>query len=96
MDADTVIVELAALTIVDLQRVHAAAGALLDHYAETAQPDYGRPAEARETYRQEYTRCGRPHCKHCVKGPGHGPYWYAYRRENGKLRKRYVGKERPA
>jgi hypothetical protein len=24
-----------------------------------------------------------------------GPYWYAYWRENGKLRKKYIGKERP-
>ena len=34
--------------------------------------------------RCEYIRCGR-----CPKL--HGPYWYAYWREDGKLRKRYLG-----
>lgn len=34
------------------------------------------------TYRQE-------------KVGANGPYWYAYWRENGKLRKKYIGKERP-
>lgn len=45
-----------------------------------------------ETYRQEYVRCGKKGCRRCP----HGPYWYAYWRESGKLRKRYVGKTFPA
>jgi hypothetical protein len=44
------------------------------------------------TYRQEYVRCGKATCAPCQRGPGHGPYWYAYWREGGQLRKRYVGK----
>lgn len=46
---------------------------------------------SRETFRQEYVRCGKKGCKKCP----HGPYWYAYWREGKRLRKRYVGKERP-
>lgn len=45
----------------------------------------------RETFEQEYVRCGKPGCRRCP----HGPYWYAYRREGGKVRKRYVGKDDP-
>jgi hypothetical protein len=42
-------------------------------------------------YRQERIRCGKPSCK-CAAGELHGPYWYAYQREGGKLRSRYIGK----
>ncbi len=38
-------------------------------------------------YAQEYIRCG----KNCGKCP-HGPYWYAYWRAGGKLKKKYIGK----
>lgn len=41
------------------------------------------------TYRQERVRCGRDGCTTCP----HGPYWYAYWREDGRLRSRYIGKE---
>jgi len=43
------------------------------------------------TYRQEHVRCGRENCTRCP----HGPYWYAYWREEGRLRSRYIGKELP-
>ena len=43
------------------------------------------------TYRQEHVRCGRQNCTRCP----HGPYWYAYWREEGRLRSRYIGKELP-
>ncbi len=43
------------------------------------------------TYRQERVRCGRTNCTRCP----HGPYWYAYWREGGRLRSRYIGKELP-
>lgn len=45
----------------------------------------------RVTYRQESVRCGKPGCRTCP----HGPYWYAYYREGGKLRSRYIGRELP-
>jgi hypothetical protein len=44
------------------------------------------------TYRQEEVRCGKDGCTRCP----HGPYWYAYWREKGRLRSRYVGKNLPA
>ena len=43
------------------------------------------------TYRQERVRCGREGCSSCP----HGPYWYAYWREGGRLRSRYIGKDPP-
>ena len=52
----------------------------------------GGPAEGKITYRQEHVRCGRDNCTRCP----HGPYWYAYWREDGRLRSRYIGKELPA
>lgn len=43
------------------------------------------------TYRLETVRCGKDSCTSCP----HGPYWYAYFREGGKLRSRYIGRELP-
>jgi hypothetical protein len=43
-----------------------------------------------ETYRSEWVKCGNPRCRSCP----HGPYWYAYKRDGKKIRKRYVGKVR--
>jgi hypothetical protein len=43
------------------------------------------------TFRQEMVRCGKQRCTRCP----HGPYWYAYWREDGRTRSRYVGKELP-
>lgn len=44
-------------------------------------------------YQLELVRCGKSGCK-CAgeNGELHGPYWYAYWRENGKLKSRYIGK----
>jgi hypothetical protein len=43
------------------------------------------------SYRQEHVRCG----KDCGACP-HGPYWYAYWREDGRARSQYIGRELPA
>ena len=43
------------------------------------------------TYRQQQVRCGKRGCTRCP----HGPYWYAYWREDGRLRSRYIGKTLP-
>lgn len=45
----------------------------------------GMPAVS---YRQQWIRCG----KDCGSCP-HGPYWYAYFREDGRTRSVYVGTE---
>jgi hypothetical protein len=39
------------------------------------------------TIRQEYVKCGDPDCQN-----SHGPYLYAYWKQDRKLKKRYVGK----
>jgi hypothetical protein len=39
------------------------------------------------TIRQEFVRCGNPDCQN-----SHGPYLYAYWKQDKKLKKRYVGK----
>jgi len=43
------------------------------------------------TYRLQRVKCGKPSCK-CAAGLGHGPYWYGYWREGGRLRSKYIGK----
>ncbi len=43
------------------------------------------------TFRQEMVKCGKQGCSRCP----HGPYWYAYWREGGRMRSRYVGKHLP-
>ena len=44
--------------------------------------------ETKVSLRQQMVKCGRDNCTTCP----HGPYWYAYWRENGKRRSKYVGK----
>jgi len=39
------------------------------------------------TVRQEYIKCGKSSCLSCK----HGPYYYGYCREKGKLKKKYIG-----
>lgn len=53
----------------------------------------GLPDEPRlngVTYRQEEVSCGREECGTCP----HGPYWYAYWREDGRTRSLYIGRRR--
>ncbi len=55
------------------------------------------PATAHVTYSRQYRRCRKPGCGKCTDGnPGHGPYWFAYWRENGRLFSQYLGKTIPA
>jgi DNA-binding SARP family transcriptional activator/Tfp pilus assembly protein PilF len=48
------------------------------------------------TYYQQVSYCGKPHCRRCREGLGHGPYWYAYQTVNGRTIRTYVGKHLPA
>ena len=44
------------------------------------------------TIRKEYVKCGKEFCLRCE----HGPYCYAYwREESGKLKKKYIGRNNP-
>lgn len=44
--------------------------------------------------RARYIRCGRPTCR-CRNGELHGPYYVARRREAGRVRETYLGRELP-
>lgn len=39
------------------------------------------------TYQLEHVLCNKPGCRQL-----HGPYWYAYWKVGGRMRKKYVGK----
>lgn len=65
-------------------------GLLVARRDEEYDPD--PEASGTVTYRQEEVRCGKDSCTRCP----HGPYWYAYWREDGRLRSRYIGKDLPA
>jgi hypothetical protein len=58
---------------------------------EGGDPGLASEGTGKVTYRQEPVRCGRQNCTRCP----HGPYWYAYWREDGRLRSRYIGKDLP-
>ncbi|HEV2580596.1 MAG TPA: DUF6788 family protein, partial [Ktedonobacteraceae bacterium] len=47
------------------------------------------------TYHQQVSYCGKPRCRRCREGTGHGPYWYAYQTINGRTVRTYVGKNPP-
>ncbi|MFN2389014.1 MAG: hypothetical protein ABR575_05340 [Actinomycetota bacterium] len=76
----------------DLRRVLIVVRGLLTSVGD----DAGSPDESAHggsvTYRREAVRCGKPGCASCP----HGPYWYAYYREDGRLRSRYIGRDLPS
>ena len=47
------------------------------------------------SYHQQVSYCGKPRCKRCREGVGHGPYWYAYQTVDGRTTRSYVGKHLP-
>jgi DNA-binding SARP family transcriptional activator/tetratricopeptide (TPR) repeat protein len=47
------------------------------------------------TYHQQISFCGKPRCRKCSIGVGHGPYWYAYSTVNGRTTRTYIGKRLP-
>ncbi len=47
------------------------------------------------TYHQQVAYCGKPRCRRCREGIGHGPYWYSYQTVNGRTVRTYIGKEAP-
>jgi hypothetical protein len=64
-------------------------GLLLDLDGPPTPDERGLPPNL--TYRQEEVRCGKATCRSCP----HGPYWYAYWKEDGRTRKRYIGRHLP-
>jgi hypothetical protein len=79
--------EIRSLDEHELRRLLIFARGLLVSRHGVEEPD--RAPKGSVTYRQERVRCGREGCTTCP----HGPYWYAYWREGGRLRSRYIGKE---
>jgi hypothetical protein len=64
-------------------------GLLLHADGTPGDDETGLPPTLR--YRQEEVRCGKTACTRCP----HGPYWYAYWKEDGRTRKRYIGRHLP-
>src|SRR5258707_15345601 len=56
----------------------------------------GEMTGSKITYHQQVSYCGKPHCRRCREGIGHGPYWYAYQTVNGRTVRTYIGKDAPA
>lgn|GEM_PF-564173 len=69
--------------------------ALLDRRAGRASDTDASPRMEAQigsiTFRYETVRCGKQNCSRCP----HGPYWYAYWKENGRTRSRYIGRTLP-
>lgn len=78
--------EIRALDAYDLRRLQMLIRGLLVDDEDVQRDDVGAV-----TFRQEMVRCGKQGCTRCP----HGPYWYAYWREGGRTRSRYVGKQLP-
>jgi hypothetical protein len=75
----------------DLRRLMIFIRGLLLHREGPGFADEQPEEHAKVTYRLEQVRCGKEGCTRCP----HGPYWYAYWREEGRLRSRYIGKQLP-
>ncbi|MFO7960040.1 MAG: hypothetical protein R6U94_03725 [Nitriliruptoraceae bacterium] len=70
----------------ELRRLLILVRGLLVHVDGPPEGEPGLPPTL--TYRQEHVRCGKDGCATCP----HGPYWYAYWKEEGRTRKRYIGR----
>ncbi len=81
----------------DLEELREIDRRLQDVLAErrTGQPPDVLPRAEKQigsiTFRYETVRCGKENCTRCP----HGPYWYAYWKENGRTHSRYSGRTRP-
>jgi hypothetical protein len=82
----SMIADVRSLSDPELRRLVILAQDLLERRGTGRVPD-----GAKITYRREEVRCGKPNCTRCP----HGPYWYAYWREDGRLRSRYLGSAKP-
>lgn len=64
-------------------------GMLVQQGEEIADARDAADLPGKVTYRLQPVSCGKPGCARCP----HGPYWYAYWREGGKVRSRYIGRK---
>lgn len=105
-DIDRLRAALRHLTLAQAKQLYAELGEIVQDLEATLEQQSGLgavPVKGREVietqriddrlYQLELVRCGKAGCKCAgMDGELHGPYWYAYWREDGKLRSRYVGK----
>ncbi len=96
VDVDRLIEQLDTLTVAELRRVKAAVDRIAATHDAWQQLQTSTEPPADVTYFQDWVKCGKPSCRTCQEGQGHGPYWYAYWTENGKTKKKYIGKQQPS
>lgn len=78
-----------ALDQYDLRRLMILVEGLLVQHGEQVPPGDHPTQPGKVSYRLEPVNCGKPGCARCP----HGPYWYAYWREGGRVRSRYIGRQ---
>ncbi len=67
---------------------------MLNHQADASvrkKSDQNLPKKLPSAVCAQFVRCGKPTCC-CAKGNLHGPYFYCFWKENGRLRKAYIRK----
>lgn len=78
-----------ALDQYDLRRLLILVGGMLvQHSGDAGAGDPVPDPAGKVSYRLEPVNCGKPGCSKCP----HGPYWYAYWREGGRVRSKYIGR----
>ena len=92
------------LSLEQAQQLYAELGERIQQLEHPPMPLATRQTQEREVvearhihdqlYQLEYVRCGKAECR-CAEAEGslHGPYWYVYWREKGKLKSQYIGKQ---
>ena len=80
-----------ALDQYDLRRLLILVKGMLVQQGDEEPESQERPASGpgKVSYRLEPVNCGKPGCSRCP----HGPYWYAYWREGGRVRSKYIGRK---
>jgi hypothetical protein len=92
MDTHHILQALDRLPLADLRRIQHRLADLIATMEGWQEPEQNHTGG---TVREEFVRCGKAGCTVCAEGPGHGPYLYRYSRQAGKLKKQYLGKQRP-
>lgn len=72
----------------DLRRLLILVQGMLVQQGEDLAESEAPASPGKVSYRLQPVSCGKPGCGRCP----HGPYWYAYWREGGKVRSRYIGR----
>jgi hypothetical protein len=83
--------QIRALDRYDLRRLQILIkGMLVQLGDDSGDPDDESTAKpGKVSYRLEPVNCGKPGCSRCP----HGPSWYAYWREGGRVRSKYIGRK---